>query len=95
MGRLPQALVVLPGRPVTSLVLYGSVTLFDLQRALPILTQASAQIQSLSLQAGELSAGLLLLISRYMPALTRLELRLVRKAMVRARYCVGLPILTS
>jgi hypothetical protein len=89
MGRLPQALVVLPGRPITSLGLYGSVTLASLESALPILTQASAQIQSLFLQAQELSANLLTLLSAYMPTLARLELRIVRSATVCARYKIN------
>lgn len=82
MGRLSQALAVVPGRPVTSLVLHGSITLRSLESALPILAQASAQIESLSLQAEELSSSLLTILSAYIPTLTRLELRIVRSAMV-------------
>ncbi|CAE6395752.1 unnamed protein product [Rhizoctonia solani] len=81
-GRLAQAVAVLPGRPVTSLTLYGSVSLPELESALPVLAQTCARIESLSLQTGELSSKLLTLLGAYIPTLTRLELRIVRSAMV-------------
>ncbi|CAE6516531.1 unnamed protein product [Rhizoctonia solani] len=82
MGRLAQALVILPGRPITSLTLYGPVTLSGLEPALPVLVQSSARIEYLSLQAEELSANLLTLLSAYIPTLIYLEIRIVRSAMV-------------
>ncbi|KAH7344813.1 hypothetical protein B0J17DRAFT_16129 [Rhizoctonia solani] len=91
MGRLTQALVILPGRPITSLTLYGPVTLSALETALPVLVQSSAQIEYLSLQAGELSANLFTLLGAYIPSLTGLEIRIVRSEMV----CFRKPSLPS
>ncbi|KAF8708202.1 hypothetical protein RHS03_04020, partial [Rhizoctonia solani] len=81
-GRLAQAVSVLPGRPVTSLALNGSVSLSEFESALPVLAQTSAQIESLALQTGELSSRLFTLLGAHIPTLTRLELRIVRPAMV-------------
>ncbi|KAF8680537.1 hypothetical protein RHS04_04423 [Rhizoctonia solani] len=81
-GRLAQAVSVLPGRPVTSLALNGSVSLSEFESALPVLAQTSAQIESLALQTGELSSKLFTLLGAHIPTLTRLELRIVRPAMV-------------
>ncbi|KAF8761214.1 hypothetical protein RHS01_00820 [Rhizoctonia solani] len=76
-GRLAQAVSVLPGRPVTSLALNGSVSLSEFESALPVLAQTSAQIESLALQTGELSSRLFTLLGAHIPTLTRLELRIV------------------
>ncbi|KAG8703456.1 hypothetical protein FRC08_002832 [Ceratobasidium sp. 394] len=81
-GRLAQALTVVPGRPVSSLTLYGAVTLAHLEAALPMLAQSTASLESFSLQAGELSSELLTLVNAYLPNITRFELRIVRHSMV-------------
>ncbi|KAJ1311251.1 hypothetical protein OPQ81_009749 [Rhizoctonia solani] len=70
------------GGPVTSLTLYGQVTPSQLEATLPVLAQTSTRIEYISLQAEELSAKLLTLLSAYIPSLTRLEIRIVRSAMV-------------
>ncbi|QRV76598.1 hypothetical protein RhiJN_04613 [Ceratobasidium sp. AG-Ba] len=81
-GRLPQALTVVSGRPVSSISLYGAVTLPNLERALPELAKSTVQIESLSLQVDDLSPELFTLVSAYLPRLSRFELRIVRSSTV-------------
>lgn len=83
MGRLPQAAAIVPGRPVSSLSVYGAVTLTNLEAALPMLAQSSVSMDTLSLQTGELSSTLLTLLSAYLPSISFLEIRIVRHSMVR------------
>lgn len=82
-SRLPQAAAIVPGRPVSSLSIYGAVTLTNLESALPMLAQSSVQMDYLSLQTGELSSTLLTLLSAYLPSISSLEIRVVRNSMVR------------
>ena len=85
MGRLPQAAAIVPGRPVSSLSVYGAVTLTNLEVALPMLAQTSVPMDTLSLQTGELSSTLLTLLSAYLPSISFLEIRIVRHSMVCTR----------